>query len=61
MKIKKARKIWNAILRGESLNWNKNTIEKAMNIAHIHFIKLKIAGELDNMKDWTFRKQKEVK
>lgn len=56
MKIKKARKIWNTMLRGKSLNWNEYTIRKAMNIAHTHFIKLKIAGKLDDLKDWTFRK-----
>lgn len=44
------------MLRGKSLNWNEYTIRKAMNIAHTHFIKLKIAGKLDNLKDWTFRK-----
>ena len=58
MKIKKARKIWNMMLRGKSLNWNEYTIRTAMDIAHTHFIKIKInrPNEFENMKDWVFRK-----
>ena len=56
MKIKKARKIWNMLLRNKKLNWSEYTIRTACNIAHTHFIKLKIEGKLDTMKDWVFRK-----
>ena len=43
-------------LRSKQLHWNRNTFRQAMNIAHTHFIKIKIAGKLDTMKDWVFRK-----
>ena len=56
MKIKKARKIWNMLLKNKKLNWSEYTIRTACNIAHTHFIKIKIAGKLDTMKDWVFRK-----
>lgn len=46
------------MLRGKSLNWNEYTIRTAMDIAHTHFIKIKInrPNEFENMKDWVFRK-----
>lgn len=58
MKIKKARKIWNMMLRGKSLNWNEHTIRKAMDIANTHFLVMKVRrpNEFENMKDWVFRK-----
>ena len=56
MKIKKARKIWNMLLKSKKLNWSDYTIRTACNIAHTHFIKIKIACKLDTMKDWVFRK-----
>lgn len=58
MKIKKARKIWNMTLRSKLLHWNRNTFRKAMDIAHTHFLIMKIhrPNEFENMKDWVFRK-----
>ena len=58
MKIKKARKIWNMLSRNKKLNWSEYTIRTACNIAHTHFIKMKInrPDEFENMKDWIFRK-----
>lgn len=57
MKIKKARKIWNMLLRNKKLNWSDYTIRTACNMAYTHFIKAKVAGcQFTSMEEWVFRK-----